>query len=145
MFLKNYLKSRKSYTPANSQRRAPCGATRISLLKEFQNLIRKHFHSSLSSNPKCKELDKKNVDLIIFMSAILFFYRQFLFTQKKIKVASELLNSKVAAFLWWLSSWLNLQKSRNLYFFRTSHKDSITNFTVYSSLQSLKQSQYAYL
>lgn len=73
MFLKNYLKSKKSYTPANSQRRAPCGAKRISLLQEFQNLIRKHFHSSLSSNPKWKELDKRNVDLIICVLAILFF------------------------------------------------------------------------
>lgn len=56
------------YSSKFTDKRAPCR-----LLQEFQNLIRKHFHSPLSSNPKWKELDKRNVDLIIFVSYILFY------------------------------------------------------------------------
>lgn len=69
MFLKNYLKSRKSHSPANSQTKE----LPVVLLQEFQNLIRKPFHGSLSSNPKWKDLDKRNADLIVFVSSILFY------------------------------------------------------------------------
>lgn len=61
MFLKNYLKSRRSYISANSQ---AVSLPEI-LLQEIQNLIRKHLQSYLDSSLKWKQLDKWNVDLSI--------------------------------------------------------------------------------
>lgn len=145
MFLKDYLKSRKSYIPANSQTKE----LPVVLLQEFQNLIRKHFHVSLSSNPKWKELDKRNVDLkFLCHQYFFFFFLQIVYIHtKKIRQTSELLNSTVAV----LCSWFMLQlftkftEINRFWGGQITKKELITYFSVQGSVQSLKQSSYAYL